>query len=132
MGPSEKGRARRIQNHPRHARDPKEQRKMEDGLMMPELLFVAVEDLTAIHGDFDNQKMPDLGDPGDPGDPGNLGTRTHSDCIRGLFPRLGLGHHSAGIPPHASSSIALAKPDQAEDSVFPGLCRWADHSGLAH
>ena len=97
--------------------------------MMPELLFVAVEDLAAICGAFDNQKMPDLGDPGNPG---NLGACTHGDCICGLFPRLGLGHHSAGIPPRASSSIALTKPDQAEDSVFPRLCRWASRSGLAH
>jgi hypothetical protein len=97
--------------------------------MMPELLFVAAEDLAAIHGALDNQRTPDLGDPGDPG---GLGARTHGDCIRGLFPRRGLGHHSAGIPPHAGSSIALAKPDQAEDSVFPGLRRWADRSGLTH
>ena len=68
MGPSEKGWARRNQNHPRHARDPMEQRKMKDDLMMLELLFAAVEDLAAIHGALDNQKTPDLGDPGDPGD----------------------------------------------------------------
>ena len=134
MGPSEKGRARWNQNHPRHARDPTEQRRTEDDLMMLELLFAAVEDLAAIHGALDNQKTPDLGDPGDPGNLGahTHGTRTHGDCIRSLLLRLGLGHHSAGIPPHAGSSIALAKLDQAEDSVFPRLHRWADCSGLAH
>ena len=83
--------------------------------MMLELLFAAVEDLAATHRALDNQKTPDLGDPGGPDD---LGTCTHGactrgDCIRGLLPRLGLGHHSAGIPPHAGSSIALAKLDQA-------------------
>ena len=129
MGPSEKGWARQNQNHPRHARDPMEQRKMEDGLMMLELLFAAVEDLAAIHRALDNQKTPDLGDPGNPGD---LGARTHGDCNRGLFPRLGLSHHSTGIPPYAGSSIALAKLDQAEDSVFPGLHRWVNCSGLGH
>ena len=140
MGPREKGRARRNQNHPRHARDPTEWRKTGDDLMMMELLFVAVEDLAATHGALDNQKTPDLGDPGGPGDLSarahgahTHGAHTHGDCIRSLLPRLGLGHHSAGIPPRAGSGIALAKPDWAEDSVFPGgLRRWADRSGLAH
>ena len=127
MGPSEKGRARRNQNHPRHARDPMEWRKTGDDLMTLELLF-------ATHRALGNQKTPDLGDPGGPDD---LGARTHGahtcgDCIYGLLPRLGLGHHSAGIPPHTSSSIALVKLDQAEDNVFLGLRRWADRSGLAH
>ena len=128
MGLSEKGWARQNRNHPRHARDPTEQRKTEDGLMMLELLFATVEDLAAIHGALDNQKTPDLDNPGDLSTRTH-GARTHGDCIHGLFPRLGLGHHSAGIPPHAGSSIALAKLDQAEDSVFPGLRRWADRSG---
>ena len=108
---------------------------MGDDLMMMELLFAAVKDLAATHGALDNQKTPDLSDPGSPGDLGarTHGARTRGDCIRGLLPRLGLGHHSTGIPPHAGSSIALAKPDRAEDSVFPGgLRRWADRSGLAH
>ena len=140
MGPSEKGRARRNQNHPRHARDLTERRKTGDDLMMLELLFAAVEVLAATHGALDNQKTPDLGDPGGPGDLGARahgahahGAHTRSDCIRGLLPRLGLGPHSVGIPPHAGSSIALAEPDRAEDSIFPGgLRRWADRSGLTH
>ena len=104
MGPREKGWARRNQNHPRHARDP-----TGDDLMMMELLFAAVEDLTATHRALDNQKMPDLGDPGGPGDLGahTHGARTRSNCIRGLLPRLGLGHHSAGIPPRAGTQRGM-------------------------